>query len=172
MIYGTKINGVILVPRTKITGVILVPAFYTRRSSWPTHRTKWNEDVQSERIQKFVGKYIALLPHARLMDLPRRTRRSSQSSHGKNVTWITWVLLDFNLNLFEGNNPLNILADNMFWNYFLIYYRRHKCFVQFLYSVLLKYSVSVFLITISVYYRSLKKRNVLFLELVHLSNRW
>ena len=71
---------------------------------------------------------IPLLPHARLMARPRHTRRPAKFHVGKKLPKMHGNYNNRIKIYNQTNTHYKILADNMFRNWFMISYRRHKFF--------------------------------------------
>ena len=79
------------------------------------------------------------------MDQPHRMRHPAKFHVVKNLPEVHGNYYS-SIRIYKETNIIDkILSDNMFQNYFLISYQRHKCFVPFLYMYLPDNDVSIFL---------------------------
>ena len=77
------------------------------------------------------------------MDRPRRTRRPDKRHMAKKLPEVHGGYY-FSVKIYKEMNIEKKLADNIFWNYFLISHQRYKCFVQFMYIFLTDNDVRIF----------------------------
>ena len=85
---------------------------------------------------------IRLLPHARIRARPCCTRRPDKRHMEKTLPEVHGDYKSSIQIYKETNINLKLLADNLLWNYFMVFYQRHIMFVPFMYTFLRNNNVS------------------------------